>query len=77
MKSGLKWIECSSSETLRDCVAVVSSLDGMNQGSDGKDGKEEKHLRSNHKLISMGLGDRLHLESEGEGGLIEAFGLGN
>lgn len=57
MKSGLKWIKDSSSETLRDCVAVVSSLEGMNQGSDTKTGKEEKHLISNHKLISMGLGD--------------------
>lgn len=57
MKSGLKGVKHSSSETLRGCVAIMSNYEGMNQGSDSKDGEEGKHLRATYKLTSMGLGN--------------------
>lgn len=76
MKSGLKGIKHSSSETLRGYAAIMSNYEGMNQGSDSKDGEEGKHLRATCKLTSIGLGNWLHLVWEREGGVTEAFGLG-
>lgn len=39
-----KGVKSSSSEKLRACVATASNYQGMNQGSDNKDGEEGKHF---------------------------------
>ena len=57
MKDGLKCIKSSSSETLRGYVATVSGYEGVNHGSDSKDGEEGENLKATRKVTSVGRGN--------------------